>query len=84
MKIEINQILLPYGLLAISLERTTKILIIILEVWVWILPIRRRIWLLLANSGDSNSKCGSGAISGKMLPVRSVENNWIDDYFRAG
>ncbi len=27
---------------------------------------------------------GSSALSGKMLLVRIVENNKIDDYFRAG
>ncbi len=27
---------------------------------------------------------GSGALSGKMLLVRIVENNKIDDYFREG
>ncbi len=27
---------------------------------------------------------GSGALSGKMLHVRIVENNKIDAYFRAG
>ena len=27
---------------------------------------------------------GSGALSGKMLLVRIVENNKIDDYFRSG
>ena len=27
---------------------------------------------------------GSGALSGKMLLVRIVENNKIDTYFRAG
>ncbi len=27
---------------------------------------------------------GSGDLSGKMLLVRIVENNKIDDYFRAG
>ncbi len=26
---------------------------------------------------------GSGALSGKMLPVTIVENNEIDDYFKA-
>ena len=29
-------------------------------------------------------KKGSGALPGKMLLVRNVENNKIDDYFRAG
>ncbi len=27
---------------------------------------------------------GSGALSGKMLLIRIVENNKIDDYFRTG
>ncbi len=27
---------------------------------------------------------GSGALSGEMLLVRIIENNKVDDYFRAG
>ncbi len=43
---------------------------------------------LVGSMLDPNRKplkiLGSGALSGKMLLVRIVENNKIDDYFRAG
>ncbi len=31
-----------------------------------------------------NKRIGSGALSGKMLLVRIIENNKIDTYFRTG
>ena len=40
--------------------------------------------LLLVFPMSNERNIGCGVLSGKMLPLRIVENNEIDAYFRAG